>query len=195
MVVLLIMNNSGSVADVIGGDDRSDDRVKNCCCDNKIASTLDRLFLFFKCRHFFFFFMFVCQNGVMVPGVLSKDCGNCIRILKKVQDFNGIWTHDLKSRWSPEVFFRLLTQLDKFHSQLWGSFFIWFHFCSSHMIYFIYIYHIHLFHGNIWTRNWQAPNISGFIAQLVRAWHRYCKVMGSNPVEVLNFFQASYAIA
>ena len=27
-------------------------------------------------------------------------------------------------------------------SQLWGSFFIWFHFCRSYMTYFIYIYHI-----------------------------------------------------
>ena len=33
--------------------------------------------------------------------------------------------------------------------------------------------------------------ISGFIAQLVRASHRYREVTGSNPVEILNFFQAS----
>ena len=39
-------------------------------------------------------------------------------------------------------FFRLLTQLHKSRSQLRGSFFIWFHFRSSYMIYFIYIYHI-----------------------------------------------------
>ena len=25
----------------------------------------------------------------------------------------------------------------------------------------------HFFHGNIWTHNWPAPNVSGFIAQLV----------------------------
>ena len=50
---------------------------------------------------------------------------------------------------------------------------------------------IHLFHGNIWTHNWPTPNVSGFIAQLVRASHRYRDVTGSNPVEVLNFFQAS----
>ena len=55
--------------------------------------------------------------------------------------------------------------------------------------------HIHLFHGNIWTHNWPAPNISGFIAQLVRASHQYREVTGSNLVEVPNFFQASYAIA
>ena len=43
------------------------------------------------------------------------------------------------------------TQLHKLPSQLRGSFFLWFHFRSSHMIYFIYIYRfnvltaIHLF--------------------------------------------------
>ena len=36
-----------------------------------------------------------------------------------------------------------------------------------------------------------APNIRGFIAQLVRAPHQYCEVTGSNLVEVLNFLQAS----
>ena len=59
------------------------------------------------------------------------------------------------------------------------------------MIYFIYIILTHLSHGNIWTHNWPAPNVSGFIAQLVRASHRCCEITGSNPVEVLNFFQAS----
>ena len=31
-----------------------------------------------------------------------------------------------------------------------------------------------------------APNVSGFIAQLVRALDRYREVTGSNPVEALN---------
>ena len=39
-----------------------------------------------------------------------------------------------------------------------------------------------------------APNISGFIAQLVRASHRY-REDTVKSVEVLNNFQASYAIA
>ena len=39
----------------------------------------------------------------------------------------------------------------------------------------------------------QAPNISGFIAQLVRASHRYREVTVKS-VEVLNNFQASYGI-
>ena len=46
VMVFLIVNNGGSVADVIGGDDRGDGRVKNCCHDNKMASRLDRLFFF-----------------------------------------------------------------------------------------------------------------------------------------------------
>ena len=45
------------------------------------------------------------------------------------------------------------TQLHKLPSQQRGSLFIWFHFRSSYMIYFIYICHIHLFHGNIYEVN------------------------------------------
>ena len=48
----------------------------------------------------------------------------------------------------------------------------------------------HFFHGNIWTHNWPAPNASGFIAQLVEHRTGNREVTGSNPVEVLNFFQA-----
>ena len=35
--------------------------------------------------------------------------------------------------------------------------------------------------------SYDPPNISGFIAQLVRGWHWYGEVMASNPVEVLKF--------
>ena len=42
-------------------------------------------------------------------------------------------------------------------------------------------------HELVRTNKWPAPNVSGFIAQLVRASHRYRGVTGSNPVEVLNF--------
>ena len=38
---------------------------------------------------------------------------------------------------------------------------------------------------------WPAPNVSGFIAQLVEHRTGNRDVTGSNPVEVLNFFQAS----
>ena len=44
------------------------------------------------------------------------------------------------------------------------------------------------------SEKWPAPNISGFIAQLVKASHRYCEVTGSNPAEVL-IFSGLYAIA
>ena len=63
-------------------------------------------------------------------------------------------------------------------------------FPQFNMIYFIY--HKHSFsHGNIRTHNWPSPNVSGFIAQLVEHRTGNRKVTGSNPVEVLNFFQAS----
>ena len=42
-------------------------------------------------------------------------------------------------------------------------------------------------HGLIRTYKWPAPNLSGFIVQLVRASLRYREVTGSNPIEVLNF--------
>ena len=41
--------------------------------------------------------------------------------------------------------------------------------------------------GTLEPTNDKAPNVSGFIAQLIRASHRYHEVTGSNPVEVLNF--------
>ena len=55
-----------------------------------------------------------------------------------------------------------------------------------------FIYHFtSILHGLIRTHKWPAPNVSGFIAQLVRASHRYRKVTGSNLVEVLTFSEAS----
>ena len=67
-----------------------------------------------------------------------------------------------------------------------------FDFISAVLIWFISYTSItssHLLHRNIWTHNWPAPTMSGFIAQLVGASHRYRLVEGSNPVEVLNFLR------
>ena len=51
-----------------------------------------------------------------------------------------------------------------------------------------FIYHFTFIpHGLIWTHKWPAPNVSGFLAELVRASHRCSEVTGSNPVEVLTF--------
>ena len=79
----------------------------------------------------------------------------------------------------------------KLRSLRWS--FLHFHFISAVHIWFIsYIINTHFFHGNIWTHNWPAPNISGFIAQLVEHRTGNRVVTGSNLVEVLNFFfQAS----
>ena len=44
-----------------------------------------------------------------------------------------------------------------------------------------------ILHGLIRTHKWPAPNVSGFIAQLVRVSHRYREVKGSNLIEVLTF--------
>ena len=49
-----------------------------------------------------------------------------------------------------------------------------------------FIYHFKsILHGLIRTHKRPAPNVSGFIAQLVRVSHRYREVTGSNFVEVL----------
>ena len=56
----------------------------------------------------------------------------------------------------------------------------------QYMKYFIYHF-TSILHGLIRTHKWPAANVSGFIAQLVRASHRYREVTGSNPVEVLTF--------
>ena len=101
----------------------------------------------------------------------------------KIQDINGIWTRDLA------IPVRCSHQLSYEATDVgsWSIICSGFlrncincvHTCEDHssfdfisavlMIYFIYIFHIHLFHGNIWTHNWPALNNSGFIAQLVGA--------------------------
>ena len=53
------------------------------------------------------------------------------------------------------------------------------------------IFHINNFtfipHGLVRTHKWPCPNVSGRIAQLVRASHRYREVTGTSSVEVLRF--------
>ena len=63
-----------------------------------------------------------------------------------------------------------LSKLHKLHKlrSLRRSF-LHFHFISAVHIWFIsYIINTHFFQGNIWTHNWPAPSVSGFIAQLVK---------------------------
>ena len=85
--------------------------------------------------------------------------------LKKIQDFNGVWTPDLV------IIGAMLYQLSYEATDV-GS-------------------RSNFFHGNIWTHNWPAPYVSGFKTQLVERLTGNREVTGSNPVEVLDFFQAS----
>ena len=85
--------------------------------------------------------------------------------LKKIQDFSGVWAPDLV------ITGAMLYQLSYEATDV-GS-------------------RSNFFHGNIWTHNWPAPIVSSFIAQLVEHRTDNREVTGSNPVEVLNFFQAS----
>ena len=62
------------------------------------------------------------------------------------------------------------------------------------MIYFICIIHLHIFHGNIWTQNWPAPNVSGFIAQLVERRTGIARSRVQAPLKSWIFFRLLYAI-
>ena len=62
------------------------------------------------------------------------------------------------------------------------------------MIYFIYIIHLHIFHGKIWTQNWPAPNVSGFIAQLVERRTGIARSRVQAPLKSWIFFRLLYAI-
>ena len=111
---------------------------------------------------------------------------------EKIQDFNGVWTCDLaitgvmlyqlsyeatdvESRWIVGSYYVPVKEMSV--NDIWNKSYMN---CRNDF-----------FHGNIWTHNWPAPNVSGFIAQLVEHRTGNCQVTGSNPVEVLNFFQAS----
>ena len=99
---------------------------------------------------------------------------------KKIQDFNGVWTSDLailvrcSTNWAMKPLTLGVGQLELN---------IWF---------ISYIINTHFFHGNIWTHNWPAPNVSGFIAQLLEHCTGIREVTGSNPLEVLNFFSGFF---
>ena len=72
-------------------------------------------------------------------------------------------------------------------NQLWFSQLFDFTSTVQYMIYFIHHFIIHPFLTGLLEPTWPAPNVNGFIAQLVKASHRYREVTGSNPVEVLNY--------
>ena len=63
-------------------------------------------------------------------------------------------------------------------------------------IWFIsYIINTHFFQGNIWTHNWPAPYISGFIAQLVEHRTDIARSRVQTPLKSWIFFRLLYTIA
>ena len=59
-------------------------------------------------------------------------------------------------------------------------------------IYISYNSNTHFFHGNISTHNWPAPNVSGFVAQLVEHHTRIARSRVQTPLKSwIFFFQAS----
>ena len=71
-----------------------------------------------------------------------------------------------------------------------------FDFISAVHIWFISYasFTLHIFHGNIWTQNWPAPNVSGFIAQLVERRTGIARSRVQAPLKSWIFFRLLYAI-
>ena len=115
----------------------------------------------------------------------------------KIQDFSGVWTRDLA------IPVRRSNQLSYEATDVGSWSFVgsncpvrnesmmkWYIWNESYMNcgYEVkWSYDLRSYHGTIRTHKWPAPNVSGFIAQLVRASHRNREVTGLNPVEVLYF--------
>ena len=119
----------------------------------------------------------------------------------KIQDFNGVWTRDLA------IPVRRSNQLSYEATDVGSWSFVgsngpvrnesmmkWY---MKWIIYELRIWNqVKLWSSQLWAQYLQLRreawkiqdfNVSGFIAQLVRASHRNREVTGSNPVEVLNF--------
>ena len=125
----------------------------------------------------------------------ERNLCNCGKKPEKIQDFNGVWTRDLaipvrcSTNWA-------MKPLTLGAGQLWVHMFPW-------KKWVLMIYEI----NHIWTAEmkwkWRNDRRSernlcncvkkpeGFKAQLVEHRTGNREVTGSNPVEVLNFFQAS----
>ena len=89
------------------------------------------------------------------------------------------------------IFFRLLTQLHKLRSQLRGSLFIWFHFRSSYMIYFIHIYHIHLLNTQLTSSSWLEHRTSIARSRIqipLKSWQNFLKNdISRSPSKICSF--------
>ena len=112
----------------------------------------------------------------------------------KSQDFNGVWTSDLA------IPVRRSNQLSYEATDVGSRSFVSSNepvkngFEVIYMKCFIYwtadLKSSKLGSSQLWTHKWPAPNVSGFIAQLFRASHRYREVTGSKiekKVEILSF--------
>ena len=101
-----------------------------------------------------------------------------------IYEINHIWTAEMKWKWrndrriernlcncvkKPEKISGLQRGLNPFPRDTGAMLYQLSYQASDfvHIRFISYIINTHLFHGNIWTNNWPAPNVSGFIAQLV----------------------------
>ena len=111
----------------------------------------------------------------------ERNLCNCVKKPEKIQDFNRVWARDLAI--TGAMLYQMNYEATDVGSRsIVGSYALhklrslrrsFLHFISAVHIWFIsYIINNHFFHGNVWTHNWPAPNVSDFIAQLVE--HRTC---------------------
>ena len=112
----------------------------------------------------------LCQLGYEATDVGSRSIVGSYALVKEMS-VNDIWNKSYMNCGNEMK----MTQLHKLRS-LRRSF-LHFYFISAVHIWFIsYIINTDFFYGNIWAHNWPAPNVSGFIAQLVE--HRTGKSRG-----------------
>ena len=63
---------------------------------------------------------------------------------------------------------------------------------AFHIWFISYIINTNFFHGNIWPHNWPAPNVSGFIAQLVEHRTGIARSRVQTPLKSWFFFSGFF---
>ena len=116
------------------------------------------------------------SSKAMIPAVMNAIVAIASREAWKIQEFNGVWTHDLAMLVRPSN--QLSYEATDVGSRSFGG--------SNVPVMNESMNDITYEMSHV-CRKWPAPNFRGLIAQFVRVPHQHHEVMGSNPDEVLNF--------
>ena len=115
------------------------------------------------------------SSKAMIPAVMNAILAIASREAWKIEEFNGVWTHDLA------MLVRRSNQLSYEATDV-GS---WSFGGSNVPVMNESMNDITSEMSHV-CRKWPAPNFHGLIAQFLRVPHQHYKVMRSNPDEVLN---------